>query len=187
MFPKIFTPTHDRYVFKYVANGRRTPSPDEIEVRRIARDLKLPTSEAIAEAAPKMAALIDGPCWLVPVPACDGTVAANLALANAIAEFADDLRVKCAVGRDHPVESSCDRRRRFLPGLTFEEHCIIRLVESLEILPLYFVDNVITTGTTIEACRLALGWGTGLAYADASYRSALSLGARWVSKARPRR
>ncbi len=36
--------------------------------------------------------------------------------------------------------------------------------------PLYFVDNVITTGTTIAACRRALGWGTGLAYADASTR-----------------
>jgi len=29
--------------------------------------------------------------------------------------------------------------------------------------PVYFVDNVITTGTTIAACRRALGWGTGLA------------------------
>jgi hypothetical protein len=36
--------------------------------------------------------------------------------------------------------------------------------------PLYFVDNVITTGTTIAACRRALGWGIGLAYADASTR-----------------
>jgi hypothetical protein len=35
-------------------------------------------------------------------------------------------------------------------------------------LPVYFVDNVITTGITIAACRRALGWGTGLAYADAS-------------------
>jgi hypothetical protein len=35
-------------------------------------------------------------------------------------------------------------------------------------LPVYFVDNVITTGTTIAACRRALGWGAGLAYADAS-------------------
>jgi hypothetical protein len=35
-------------------------------------------------------------------------------------------------------------------------------------LPVYFVDNVITTGTTVAACRRALGWGHGLAYADAS-------------------
>jgi len=35
-------------------------------------------------------------------------------------------------------------------------------------LPVHFVDNVITTGTTAAACRRALGWGTSLAYADAS-------------------
>ena len=35
-------------------------------------------------------------------------------------------------------------------------------------LPLYFVDNVVTTGNTIRAARAVLGWGTGLAYADAS-------------------
>ena len=38
----------------------------------------------------------------------------------------------------------------------------------MQALPVYFVDNVITTGTTLAACRRALGWGTGLAYADAS-------------------
>ena len=37
----------------------------------------------------------------------------------------------------------------------------------MEILPLYFVDNVITTGTTTAACLRALGPGVGLAYADA--------------------
>jgi hypothetical protein len=38
----------------------------------------------------------------------------------------------------------------------------------MQALSVYFVDNVITTGTTIAACRRALGWGSGLAYADAS-------------------
>jgi hypothetical protein len=35
-------------------------------------------------------------------------------------------------------------------------------------LSLYFVDNVITTGNSIRAARAVFGWGTGLAYADAS-------------------
>ena len=30
-----------------------------------------------------------------------------------------------------------------------------------------FVDNVITTGSTLQACHDAMGWGDGLAYADA--------------------
>jgi hypothetical protein len=59
---------------------------------------------------------------------------------------------------------------RGLFGLTVEEHAIIRTCGFMQLHPLYFVDNVITTGTTIAACRRALGWGIGLAYADASTR-----------------
>jgi hypothetical protein len=62
---------------------------------------------------------------------------------------------------------------RGLFGLTVEEHAIFRIVGPMQLLPLYFVDNVITTGTTIAACRRALGWGIGLAYADASRSSHL--------------
>jgi hypothetical protein len=115
-----------------------------------------------------MAALVDGPCWLVPVPASNGSLTANLALARAIAELVLDARVKCAIGRVYPVESSAGRRMRGLPGLTVEQHAMIRTIGPIQLLPVYFVDNVITTGTTIAACRRALGWGIGLAYADAS-------------------
>ena len=153
---------------KYVPIAYRTPNPEEIIARRTTRDLKTPTAAAIQIAAPEMAALIDGPCWLVPVPASNGSLTANLALARAIAEVVLDARVKCAIGRAHPVESSSGRRKRGLPGLTVEQHAIIRTGGPMQLLPLYFVDNVITTGTTIAACRRALGWGIGLAYADAS-------------------
>ncbi len=163
----------DKYAFKYIGAGCRTPSPEEIQVRCIAQDLKIPTDEAIKFAAPVMAALIDGPCWLVPVPASDGSVVANLALANAIAARVHGARVKNAVRRMKPVESSCDRRRRGLLGLTTDEHAIVRSTGPMNIMTLYFIDNVATTGTTIEACRRALGWGTGLTYADASTRKIL--------------
>ena len=66
------------HVAKYVPIGYRPPSPEEIIARRIARDLKIPTAAAIEIAAPQMAALIDGPCWLVPVPASNGSIIANL-------------------------------------------------------------------------------------------------------------
>lgn len=158
---------------KYVPIGYRTPSPEEIIARRIARDLKIPTAPAIQTAAPLMAALIDGSCWLVPVPACNGSLTANLALARAIASLVPGARVKCAVGRAYPVESSASRRMRGLFGLTVEQHAIIRTAGPMQLLPLYFVDNLITTGTTIAACRRALGWGIGLAYADASTYSIL--------------
>src|ERR1035437_7837011 len=62
---------------KYVPIGYRTPSSEEIIARRIAQDLKIPTAAAIQIAAPLMAALIDGPCWLVPVPASNGSPKVN--------------------------------------------------------------------------------------------------------------
>jgi hypothetical protein len=158
----------DCYVTKYVPRGYRSLSPDEIATRQIAQDLKIPTDEAIHLAAPSMAALIDAPCWLVPVPASDTTLTANLALARAIAQMVPGARVKCAVGRARPVESSFLRRSRGLFGLTIDQHAIFRTAGPMALLPVYFVDNVITTGTTIAACRRALGWGSALVYADAS-------------------
>lgn len=164
-----------KHVSKYVSLAYRAPSPEEIAIRRIARDLKIPTPDAIEQAAPEMAALINSPCWLVPVPASDGTTATNRALANAIAALVSGARVKCAVGRTRPVESSFERRRRGLLGLAVLQHEIIRVAGPLQPLPVYFIDNVVTTGTTIAACRRALGWGTGLIYADASSRETLAL------------
>jgi len=160
----------DTYAAKYVPLGFRTLSPDELTARRTAQDLKKANAEAIQIAAPAMAALIDGPCWLVPVPASNGTLTANLALARAIAELVPGSRVNCAVARAHPVESSCARRLRGLAGLTIEQHAIIRTAGPMQPLPVHFVDNVITTGTTAAACRRALGWGNSLAFADASTR-----------------
>jgi hypothetical protein len=66
--------------------------------------------------------------------------------------------------RGHPVESSRDRRLCGPPRLTIHEHVIVRTAGPIQPWPVYFVDNVITTGTTIAACRRPLGWGTGLAY-----------------------
>jgi hypothetical protein len=160
----------DLYAAKYPHLRGGTLTLEEMAVRDTAYALKTPTSEAIEIAAPAMAALIDGPCWLVPVPASHGSLHANLMLANAIARMVPGARVRCAVGRSHPVESSRARRLRGLLGLGVEQHAIIRTAGPMEPLPLYFVDNVITTGNTVTACRRALGWGTGLAYADASSR-----------------
>ena len=158
----------DAYVAKYVPIGLRPLTQEEIDSRAIAQDLKVPTPEAIETAAAQMARLIEVKCWLVPVPTSCGSLLPNLVLSRAIAKFVPGARVKCAVGRMQMVESSAVRRLRGLCGLSVEEHHIIRIAGSMEILPVYFVDNVITTGTTIAACRRALGWGNGLAYADAS-------------------
>jgi hypothetical protein len=158
----------DRYASKYVPLDWRTVNQAEEQARRIAWGLKAGAEAAIQAAAPGMAMLIDGPCWLIPVPASDGSLAANFKLALAIADLVPGARVKCALARAHPVESSCDRRLDGHFGLTIAQHAIMRTAGPMQALPVYFVDNVITTGTTIAACRRALGWGIGLAYADGS-------------------
>jgi len=164
VFLKLFMKT-DLYTGLYVPRGDRPLTAEEAETRRIAQDLKIPTAESIEFAAPLMAALIDGPCWLIPVPASNMTVTANLALAQAIARPIEGARVSCAIARKHAVESSRVRQFRGERRLTLEDHGFIRVGGPLRALPAYFVDNVITTGTTITACRRALGWGTGLAFA----------------------
>jgi hypothetical protein len=156
------------YAVKYVSPRTRPLTAEEAAIRVTAYALKRPTPQAIATAAPPMAALIDGPCWLVPVPASGGSLTANLVLARAIARLVPSARVQCAIARAHPVESSCRRRLRGLLGILPAEHAIIRTAGPLAPFLLYFVDNVVTSGATITACRQALGWGTGLVYADAS-------------------
>lgn len=141
---------------------------EEAQIRSIAYDLKNGSPEAIAVAAPVMAALISGPCWLVPVPDSNCYLDANLALARAIAALVPGARVALALARARRVDSSTMRRRQGKFGLEPHEHHFVRAGGPLNPLPIFFIDNVITTGNTIRAARQVLGRGTGLAYADAS-------------------
>ena len=102
------------------------------------------------------------------MPSSSGDTAANLAVCHAIKLFVPAARIVTGIRRKHPVESSCVRRRRGLNGLTVAEHAFTRCVGPLHRLPVWFVDNVVTTGNTIKACHLAFGTGEGLVYADAS-------------------
>ena len=74
--------------------------------------------------------------------------------------------------RNRETESACERHRKRLPPIRPEDHHIRRRADG-PLVPLrktYFVDNVLTSGNTIAACRLAfLGLGTGLVYADAHH------------------
>ena len=57
------------YATRYDSPRSRPLTEDEKLVRQIAYDLKIPTTAAIAVAAPLMAALLERePCWLIPVP-----------------------------------------------------------------------------------------------------------------------
>jgi hypothetical protein len=60
------------------------------------------------------------------------------------------------------------RRKRRLRGLRGEEHAFIRVAGPLTATgtAYYFLDNVATTGATLQACRAALGFGDGIVFAD---------------------
>ena len=165
---------------KYVSPRARPLTPEEVEVRRIAYGLKIPTAEACATAARDLAPLLDAAeapdthIVLMPVPASTGSVDANRQFANELAAEIHRLypsrrvQVKVTVGRKHPVESSCVRRKRGLRGLCGEEHAFIRVAGPLVATgtAYYFIDNMATTCATLDACRSALGFGDGIVWAD---------------------
>ena len=165
---------------KYVSPRARPLTPEEVEVRRIAYALKVPTAEACETAARDLAPLLDAAeapathIVLMPVPASTGSVDANRQFANELAaevhrRYPDRrVQIKLTVGRKHPVESSCVGRKRGLPGLRGEEHAMIRVAGPLTATgtAYYFVDNMATTGATLAACRAALGFGDGIVWAD---------------------
>jgi len=117
-----------------------------------------------------MAILISGDtCILIPVPDCKGGTGPNLRLALSIAERTKGkAQVMDILTRSTPAESQCQRHRRGEAALTPEELKItVRPHKLFRLQRVYFVDNVITSGATIQACHDALGFGTGLVYAEA--------------------
>jgi hypothetical protein len=166
---------------KYISPRARPLTTDEAETRRIAYALKIPTAEACETAARDLAPLLDAAeppgthIVLMPVPASTGDINANRQLANELAAEVHRryperrVQIKITVGRMHPVESSCARRLRHLDGLTEAAHVMVRLAGPLTATATvyYFVDNMATTGTTLAACRHALGFGDAVVWADA--------------------
>ena len=168
------------HAHKYVSPRARPLTPEELEVRRIACALKVPTAEACETAARDLAPLLDAAeapettIVLMPVPGSTGSTDANRQFANELAAEvhrrypARRVQIKITVGRKHPVESSCVRRKRGLSGLRGDEHAFIRVAGPLTATgtAYYFVDNMATTGRTLDACRAALGFGEGIVWAD---------------------
>lgn len=160
---------------RYVSPGSRPLTNAEAEARALAQLIKDPTCDAdlVTAAAREMARLIDGEyCNLIPAPDHTGSTEANTRLACAIAFYSPHAEVFDVLTRYETVESACERHRKRLPPIPPEKHGIRRRPDR-SLVPLrktYYVDNVLTSGNTIEACRQAFhGLGTGLVYADAHH------------------
>lgn len=157
----------------YISPRTRALTAEEAETRRLSYAIKDRRSRTadFATAGLEMARLISGPCWLVPIPSSAGDTVANTILAMQIASFLTGARLVKAIIRTSPIESQCARHRRAAGSIRPEAHHFKRSNKFLEALPLYFVDNVTTSGNTLQAAHDVLGFGVGLVFADAACRS----------------
>ncbi|MEI7902385.1 MAG: hypothetical protein WCK89_19210, partial [bacterium] len=81
--------------------------------------------DLVDQAAREMAALFWTSANLIPVPDRHGDTSANRRLAEAIARSACwTTKVYDLLGRDRPVDSSCDRHKQKDMPMTVEEHHI---------------------------------------------------------------
>ena len=78
------------------------------------------------------------------------------------------VQVVKAIARTRGVPSQCERHKQALGAISHEDHNFVRTGKHLTTRQTYFVDNVSTSGHTLEAARLALGFGVGLVFADAA-------------------
>jgi hypothetical protein len=174
----------------HILAARKYPTPrngpltiEQTETRRLAYAIKSIASPLVNfdTAAREMAALITGPCWLVPIPDSTGNTDANARLAHHIARhvalstsggegWGEVAQVVKAIYRTRPVQSQCDRHKHALGSIRPDQHYFARTRKVLTLRQTYFVDNVTTSGNTLEAARLALGFGAGLVFADAAPR-----------------
>ena len=158
---------------KYKSPRHGPLTPTETETRRLAYALKNPRSPArdFATAAAEMAALIQTPCWLVPIPASNGCTRANTILAAHIARLRAGAQLAHALRRTQPIESQCARHRRNLPATPPEKHHLRATRPNLSPRQIYFVDNAATSGSTLRAAFAALNRGAGLVFANAGRQS----------------
>ena len=156
----------------YISRRTRALTPEEQETTRLAYAIKSTACAAVDfdTAGADMARLIDGPCWLIPIPDRHDNTDANAKLAAAIAHHCPGAQTVTAIKRTAPIDSQCERHKRKLGACPVADHHFIRTPRWLTVRPTYFVDNVTTSGNTFRAAHLALGFGTGLAFADANCR-----------------
>ena len=157
---------------RYVSTRERALTPDEAETRRMAYALKLPAGADgdFIRAGSELAALVNTPCVLVPVPDCRGETLVNSRLCRAIAtNLGPACRIRDCLYRIAPIQSQCERHRARLGPLPAAAHGIRRRKNAMfdVSMPVYCVDNVVTSGNTLSACKMAISTARGLVFADA--------------------
>jgi len=132
-------------------------------VRAIAYAIKYGEEDAITTAAAAMAPFVPYASWVIPAPASRAWQYGGVRkLAEAIARLTGATYAE-PIARTRTVESSHERRRAGGRGLTADEH-VASMVSRMqgpcpEKIPVVVIDNVVTTGATLEAVKRLLGPG----------------------------
>jgi hypothetical protein len=169
---------------RYHTPRNGTLTLEQAETRRLAYSIKHPGADwtDYDTAGREMAALIlasnpqpstlnpQPACWLVPIPDSTGNLDANAKLAHAIARYCPGAQVARAIRRTQPIQSQCARHKLALGPIPPDQHHLQRTRQMLTLRQTYLVDNVTTSGNTLQAARDALGFGAGLVFADAATR-----------------
>jgi len=142
--------------------GQAEYTPEEARTREVAKRLKEGRPGAIDYAAQEMVKRVPKGAVLVPLPNHEGATDANKQLAQAIASYGDGLTVVDVLTRSGTVEDTHARREAGQPGLTADEQQASMsrkrsLPKKVAGRPVYFVDNLETSGATMYAARVALG------------------------------
>lgn len=160
-------------LFQYIS-PRKKPNltPEEKRIREMAYKIKeVGETEAIEYAAKLMSNYVSRGSILIPVPSSSGSSGSNYNLANLISGFTDSTVID-ALGRREKVLPLHEMRK--VRGLeherTIEEHKM-----NLNFTPsdmfsnkkVYLIDNVMTSGSTLNAARstLKLPEAIGLTFA----------------------
>ena len=151
-------------MFEYISR-RQKPGMNEEEkrIRDISYRLKNKEDvEAIEFAASAMAKQVRPNSILIPIPSSSGLTDANMALANAIASKTNS-KVYDILSRSEPTIPLHQRRKtEGIKGeigsdyhkMTIKEESLLSQLARRKLI--YLVDNVITSGSTLDAARKAL-------------------------------
>jgi len=152
------------FVHNYYSPRQKNLTPQEEHIRNIAIGLSKGDPQAINEAAQDMAKLVPLNSTLVPIPNSQGDTSSNLKLAQEIAKLTNSKVID--VLASNPRDSQKERRRQGIPGLQTED-IQTTLKNTCETDNVILIDNVRTTGATINSAMKLLPCATYLVYAQA--------------------
>lgn len=154
---------------------------EDLYVRELVRRVRELDPEAVREAAEILASTLSSetPAILVPVPSSRGDLRINQALCDAI-QAITGFPVVEALARAEATESVRFTYHAGRPAPLPQAHGLVVVQEIGEwVGPIYFIDDVVASGSTFKAAMEALGGrGRGLALAQGrDHRSAERIGA----------